>query len=485
MPAGEDWPAIASAVAQAISNDSIDPSVLATIQASPGASYALACSGGVDSLALLLWAKGSGLFPEQSLVVVHYNHQLRGEASDGDEAFVATVARTLGYSFFSAKRPMQDLVSEAALRKDRFAFFHSLMEQRAIRYLLLGHHQDDVVETLCMRLGRGSGASGLSAPRAVQAMPQGCTHLRPFLTISKASILKAMIGVPWREDSSNTQETYLRNRIRKHLVPALQLVFQDRDYTKGFARSRALLEEEDEALTVWTRAALQGQCLDRGLSWSCLQGLPKAVWRRALHYFLKHHGLEDRLSARGFDALLNGFMHRTLSPFSLGAYRIALQDASCSQKALLVCEKQAPKALPVAHPEKAELFPLALGSIITFKQAYRLKLSRLPGSYEERLALIKSYKDDPFHAFIRAEDPLFYRFWKAGDRYRPLNAPGSKKLQDLFVDKKIPAALRPQLPVILGADQYLIWVPGLPIADSHKILPCTQDALKLTYEKVS
>jgi tRNA(Ile)-lysidine synthase len=480
----EDWPARSASVAQAIPESLLPERVLEAIQSAPASSYALACSGGVDSLALLLWARASSLFAKKDILVVHYNHHLRGESSDADEAFVGEVARALGCSFVSSKRPLQSFASEAALRKDRLAFFHATMQDRAIPFLLLGHQRDDVVETLCMRLGRGSGSSGLSAPRPVQLIHPGCIHLRPFLNIPKGIIVKAMEGVPWREDGSNTQETYLRNRVRKSLIPALQGVFKERDCIQGFARSRSLLEEEDEALNTWTRAVLKGQVLDKGLAWSCLRGLPKALWRRALHYFLKHKGLESALSAQGFDLLLEGFLHKTLRPLSVGAYRIALQDTGCPEKALLVCEKQAAKAFPIAHKQEPGPIPLNIDSTVTLKQAYRLKLTVLPGSYEERLALIKSYKDDPFHAFIRADSPLYYRFWKAGDRYRPLNAPGTKKLQDLFVDKKIPASLRAHLPVILDSQLQILWVPGLPVADSHKILPHTQDALKLTYEKV-
>lgn len=477
------WRTFSHAVAQAIPESAIEQRVLAYIQASGTKPYAIACSGGVDSLALLLWARGSPIFFEKSLMVLHYNHQTRGECADADEAFVKDVTEALGCAYRSATRHTHGKASEAALREDRFAFFHTTMQAEGIEALLLGHQVNDVAETLLMRLGRGSGTRGLAAPRPVQRIGP-YVHLRPFLDLSKAAIVGIMqaCGVPWREDASNAEGLYVRNRIRHNVLPALEGAFQgvkDKNMLKGFALSRALLEEEDAALEAWLGQILKDQDLAQGLARACLTGLPRAIWRRALHAFLRFHGLQDRLCASGFAKLLNGFYEATLRPFSVGDKILFLKNNESHKNSVLFCIK---KDLP---PPSPCLDPITLqeGQVIDFPNAYSLSVESFSGTYAERLSGIRTSKGSLYQAFLAADGPLYYRFWHPGDRYRPLNAPGSKKLQDLFVDKKVPKALRRQLPVILDAAFQPVWAPGLPVADSHKILPTTQIALKLTYTK--
>ncbi len=477
------WQNFSHALARAIPESAIEKRVLAYIQASSAPCYAIACSGGVDSLALLLWARGSAVFKDKALTVLHYNHQLRGKLADADEAFVKDVAEALGCAYRSAQRSAKAPISEAALREDRFAFFHTTMQAEGIEALLLGHQEDDVAETLLMRLGRGSGSRGLAAPRPVQTVGS-YVHLRPFLSLSKAFIVRTLraCGISWREDASNLEGFYLRNRIRQSVLPALGEAFKDREVLKGFALSRTLLEEEDEALELWLAQVLKNQDLSKGLSRACLTGLPRALWRRALHVFLRVHGIQNRLSSQGFERLLNDFYDHTLRPLAIGDKTLFLQktgQGKQQQLSLLVCiQKEEEPPLPVLNP-----ILLQRGMILHFPNADALKIEGFPGSYEERLASIEAREASLYEAFVAADRPLYYRFWKQGDRYRPLNAPGSKKLQDLFVDKKVPKGLRSQLPVVLDEAFRPIWAPGLPVADSHKILPATQLALKLTYTK--
>lgn len=477
------WQNFSHAVAQAIPESAIERRVLAYIKTSSAKRYAIACSGGVDSLALLLWARGSAVFKDKALVILHYNHQTRGRYSEGDAAFVKDVAEALGCAYRSATRHTHGQASEAALREDRLAFFHTTMQAEGIEALLLGHQAEDVAETLLMRLGRGSGTRGLAAPRPVQKLGP-YVHLRPFLGISKGDIVGIMqaCGVPWREDASNAEGLYVRNRIRHSVLPALEGAFQavkDKNMLKGFALSRTLLEEEDEALEAWLGQALKDQDLSKGLSRACLAGLPRAIWRRALHVFLRFHGLQDRLCASGFAKLLNGFYEATLKPFSVGDKILILKkDDNGNASMLSFITKEPSSLLQILSPSA-----LKEGQVLHFPNAYSLAVESFSGTYEERLSCMQASKGSLYQAFLAADGPLYYRSWNPGDRYRPLNAPGSKKLQDLFVDKKVPKALRRQLPVVLDAAFQPVWAPGLLVADSHKILPSTQCALKLTYTK--
>lgn len=289
--------------------------------------WAVAFSGGADSLALLLllWAEGPGRWG-RDFVVLHFNHRLRGRAADADERFCRRVCAGLGVRFVSARwnsrrrtRPAgrRAVVSEAESRAARHAFFAREMKRRGCRLLWLAHQQDDIAETMLMRLARGSGTAGLAAPRPVQAMADGRLHLRPLLTLKKAEMTAALrrAGATWREDASNAGQDHFRNRIRRSVVPAWQKA-AGRDAVAGAALARDLLEEDDAALEAWLdrlKPVKRGQ-----LDLATLAGNPVAIARRALHRWLRAVRPETDLSRQGFEVLLAAVRRGTATRFSLG-----------------------------------------------------------------------------------------------------------------------------------------------------------------------
>jgi len=287
--------------------------------------WALAFSGGADSLALLLifWAEGPGRWG-RDIVVLHFNHRLRGRAADADEKFCAQVCRALGVKFLAGRwRGARAGASEAEARAARMEFFRREMVRRRIRLLWFGHQQDDIAETMLMRLARGSGSAGLAAPRPAQAMPGGRWHLRPLLTLTKAEIKVALrrAGATWREDATNDGETFFRNRLRRHVVPAWVRA-AGRDAIAGAALSRERLEEDDTALDAWAGRLTR---LRRGsLDLRPLESAPRAVWRRALHRWLLAVQPVTDLSRQGFDKLLEAIQTGHNTRFSLGAKGFAV-----------------------------------------------------------------------------------------------------------------------------------------------------------------
>src|SRR6185312_6911905 len=211
---------------------------------------AVAFSGGADSLALLLllWAHWPGR--RRRLRALHFDHRLRGKSSRADAAFCARVCRALGVPLTAGAWAEPDAAAgEAGARAARFAFFGREMRRRKLRVLWLGHQQDDIAESMLMRLARGSGAAGLAAPRPLQAGPGG-RRLRPLLGLKKAELAAALAaaGAAWREDETNTEGTFLRNRIRRRVLPAWRRASAGRDALAGAALARELLEEDDDAL---------------------------------------------------------------------------------------------------------------------------------------------------------------------------------------------------------------------------------------------
>lgn len=330
------WPRVAERLAGAIPRQRLHPAVLRWAATSPGKErWAVALSGGADSVALLLllWAH----WPERRarLLALHFDHRLRGRASTDDARFCAALCRALNVDLITGKwvraktAAAPPAVSEAEARAARHAFFDAALRRRRATALFTGHHRDDVAETLLMRLARGSGAAGLAAPRPVHFQPAlGRTHLRPLLTLDKIALVETLraAGGRWREDASNASGVHLRNRVRAELLPVWRAVAAEpgRDALAGLSLSRDLLEEDDGALEIWadriTRIDARG-----GLALAPLRDLPRAVLRRVVRRWLAQGPVKTDLNRHGFNGLLDLIVTRRKGArFSLGAGHFAL-----------------------------------------------------------------------------------------------------------------------------------------------------------------
>ncbi len=331
------WPCVAEALAVRFPRKALHPSVVAWADTAHGDDgtdnnaarhpWAVGFSGGADSLALLLlvWAH----WPErrERLVALHFDHRLRGRASTADARFCERVCAGLGVRFATGTwAGAHKGASEAEARAARFGFFQRAMSRRRIRALWLGHQQDDIAETLLMRLARGSGSAGLAAPRPLQPMPADRIHVRPLLTLKKIELTAALTAADaiWREDASNETEDYTRNRIRREVLPPWCAAAGGRDAPAGAALSRELLDEDDAALEAWVDAlaplSADGRCLDV----NSLHGKPRAVIRRALHRWLVRQRDTGDLSRQGFTGLLTAVERGVFTRFSLGSTGLAV-----------------------------------------------------------------------------------------------------------------------------------------------------------------
>jgi tRNA(Ile)-lysidine synthase len=278
----------------------------------------VAFSGGADSLALLLllWAH----WPERRarLVALHFNHRLRGAAADADERFCRRVCRGLGVRVRVGRwKNRRSGASEEEAREARFAFFDRTMRRIGARALWLGHQQDDIAETMLMRLARGSGTAGLAAPRPVQRVGSQL-RVRPLLTVKKEEVVARLreSGIPWREDRTNAGRVYFRNRIRHQVLPAWQKA-AERDVLAGVALARERLEEDDSALDAWV-AELRPWGRGGVLNVAIFQNRPRALVRRALHRWLLAQPLAGDLSRQGFENLLDAVVAGRSTRRSLG-----------------------------------------------------------------------------------------------------------------------------------------------------------------------
>jgi len=315
------WIRKAAAVAARFPRERLHPAVVAWAESRKARAlgpWAVAFSGGADSLALLLLVCAHWPERRARLVALHFNHRLRGAAANADERFCRRVCRALGVRLRAGRWENRRAgASEEEARMARFAFFERAMRRIGARALWLGHQQDDVAETMLMRLARGSGTGGLAAPRPVQSVGDQ-VRLRPLLTVKKQEVVEGLreCGARWREDRTNAGTAYFRNRIRHRVLPAWQEA-AGRDAVSGAALARERLEEDDAALEAWLRE-LRPFGRGRTLNLGVLKDRPRALLRRALHRWLSAQPLAGELSRPGFEDLLAAAMSGKRTRRSLG-----------------------------------------------------------------------------------------------------------------------------------------------------------------------
>lgn len=189
----------------------------------------VACSGGIDSMVLLDYFRTQQpLLGVQSIAAIHVNHMLRGDESDGDAAFVAAYCERYNIPLYTKAIPIAQMAAsergnvEAIARRERYRFFEQVMQAQAFDALVLAHHADDQIENVVMALTRGLQQGTLGMPTC-RPFASGMLT-RPFLSTTRAQIEQyaAQQQVAYREDASNAQDDYVRNRLRHHVVPLLR-----------------------------------------------------------------------------------------------------------------------------------------------------------------------------------------------------------------------------------------------------------------------
>ena len=474
------WSKSATQLGDAIPAARLHPRVRAWIaeHARADETWSIAVSGGADSVTLLLWLWVHFPKKRKQMLVLHFDHAMRPDSAD-DAKFVQKLAKELGLLFVTARRAPGGAVNEAALRAARMEFFRQELAARAARIIFFGHQRDDIAETMLMRLARGSGASGLCAPRPAREFPDGLVHLRPLLDIERADLRGALqkAGAAWREDSSNAEGHYLRNRLRRDVLPAWRAAERGRDVDAGAARARAALEDDADALEDLTAALMRDLPEGEPLTLARMAGQPRAVVRRALYWWLCLNGAEENLSAAAFDTLLNAVTTAQPGRWSAGPGR--WHELDKSELRMVGREAAAPSAWGPLWLKAGQTVELPNGARLS---ARRVALDRklLKALHEGKInPAIRAYLAWPKKSAAAA---FYARSWQPGDRYRPLGAPGRRKLQDLFTDKKVPAKERWRLPVVCSERNEPWWSPGLPPAHDHRITAATRAALELTYE---
>lgn len=435
----------------------------------------VACSGGADSVYMLcrLWGLAKDLSIE--LIVAHYNHRWREEASEIDAGFVKELAQQLECKFVTASRPEAVAAfTETSARELRLDFLRATANEYECCCIAFGHQQDDILETQLQRLARGSGASGLAAPRPVHSFSVYPTHVRPIIHL-RAELIRGELnesGIPWREDASNNDVSIPRNALRRQIIPALSAALA-RDAVAGAARSRKLIEEDAVALDQLARdcfpeAFKASKSLDR----PALKLAPRALTRRALVAWLGAQGLIQSLSATLLDQLIDlVYVEKGRHRLSVGDGFIELDNTSIRLETADTMK------------ELTGSYSLKVGESVVLSTGAVLKAECVPVDETLRRILSNGEVNANHEAYLATKpDAIFQvRGWQPGDIFRPMGAPGRKKLKNWFIDRQIPIWERKQLPLVTLDSGSIAWVPGFPPADNLIISAGTKIALKLTY----
>lgn len=480
---------------ESVHSESVSAAVLEFIRehqlAESGQTVLVGFSGGPDStvLALILKELAENGQIKLKVELAHLNHRLRGEESDQDEQFCREFAHrnhlpiiTGEKDVASAQTPGESL--EEAARRIRYRFLTATARNRRATVLALGHHADDAAETVLMRLLRGCGLHGLGAipPRRPSHVAPDITVIRPLLTLRRDQILDYLKNQQqdFRSDSSNIDPTYFRNRVRHEILPHLKKN-ADHDISRRLARLNSLASSVERELqkrvdTIWTELVRErtdgAVSLDAEKYADLSVSFRTRVIRRGLEAISESPHFLPALTREHFDAAADLVDRPVGKELTLPGGFIARREHGAIY---LRREERPALEFRTRLDVPGETIVPDLDVII---KAEILDATDRPA--EEFLA-----SDDPWCVHLALDNlrlPLTVRTRDPGDRFRPLNAPGEKKLKDVLIDRKIPHHKRDRIPLVVDDTGRIIWVGGVEVADAVKLTGGEDRILRLIAE---
>ena len=492
-------------------------------------------SGGADSVCLLHvlaeWRRRLGI----RLHVAHLNHQIRGTESQADAEYVASLADSLGVPVtiesqdVAAYRIERKCSIEEAAREVRHAFFAKVAKKVGAHRIAIGHTRDDQVETILMHILRGTGITGLSglspcSPLAYNSQRMSTPAASPSLPVSSRSlrakrsnllVIRPLLDITREEtasycqkhqldpriDSSNLSPSFLRNRLRLHLLPLLRQYNPNID--QALLRLADIAKEdnafmEQQASGLWDQVARQENdaiCLDK----KQMAALPIALQRQLLRTAVTRLAGDVRdIEATHIEAarsLLNKQPSKSISlPHGLicqGGYdelAITRYHSTSAIPLSRIASKAGDSQLPPCpFPQLPDEFHLkvpgktafsgwnVLASIVREQVAFlssRGAMSTDERTCQSNLVAHFDLQKTGMNLCVRRRRP--------GDRFQPLGMNMAKKLHEFMVDAKIPRSWRGRIPIVCSPQQ-IIWVAGWRIDDRVKLTEASQEILRLEF----
>jgi len=402
----------------------------------------VAVSGGPDSMALLHVLVQAG----RKVAVAHCNYNLRGKESDLDQELVRLWCEQHAVVLHSASFETKKLVTSSGnslqmvARDLRYAFFQQLMDAHGYAYTALAHHADDRIESLVMNVLRGTGYRGL------QGMPQTRDRfIRPLIHFRKSHLLEYLKvhDVPFRNDASNAEANYQRNRVRLHLLPMLrQLLPNAEDRLLYFAAST---ERNMQAVQLRMEAEMKSICVNA-------KGECRIDRKRLAAHPFPFTVLREMISPWGFSS--EQAMELLRHP------KEATGEMSSTSHRMFIEEEQV-----IVLPHTA----LETAPQLLFQLEERASISNL--RTDASTILMDAAGLDTSQFMVRK--------WQQGDRFHPFGMKGSKLVSDYFIDSKF-SALEKERTWLLVLGDAIIWVIGHRMDDRLKVTRSTQKVLRIS-----
>ena len=435
-------------------------------------------SAGVDSMVLLNLLHILREPFDLNLVVAHVNHGFRPDESEREADLVRKTSEKLGLLFEYGQFEVRSfqkaggLSPQDAARRLRFHFFNDLLRKHGAQRIALGQNADDQVETVLLRLMRGSGLSGLKGMLPIR---EGKV-VRPLLDVWRREIESYALkkNVPFLVDSSNLKREYVRNRIRLDLIPLIEREVQAN--VRGvILKASAIFREEDECLDRAAEDAYRKIIRDHGktisFSASEFQSLHKAIQWRVIRKMLARMTSEEGGVEEGERPAIDPIYEKLVHPSS--SFRVPLPCGLSLEKryneVLLGRGKRSP-----TPPFEVDLVvpghtPIQeIGKDVVAEEVAR----------SDHAGIIKTTPEMALLDYDCLRFPLKIRNVRPGDRFQPLGVQGTQKVKEFFIDHKIPEFERPNIPFLVSAEG-IAWIVGYRIDDRFKITDRTQKILKV------
>ena len=425
-----------------------------------------AVSGGADSVAMLhalhdLRSRGLFTLP---IIVAHVNHGLRGRESDSDERFVQETAWRLGLACISHHVNVRQLARDArvsiemAARDARRSLFRELSQSIDGAGVANGHTMDDQAETVLLRICRGTSLQGLGGMDYGSAS-SGFRVIRPLLDVHHGEAVRflARHRLGWREDASNKDDVYQRNRIRLEVLPLLRERINP-SITASLVRLAALCREDHALLRAETARWLKKVAAGDELDMNALKRLDVAVLRHVIHLWLS-------LRLPDAAAIDSDMVQRVVRLVGSEAAQV---DLSQGHRAV-----RSGQRLSISR---------ARNPVVRKNARFTVKVEVTSGYEAFRGQRIGQL---PVVGFLNrnkvGRSSIKVRTWRHGDAMKPQGLRGTKKLQDIFTDRKVPPELRTSVPVVTCRGK-IVWLPGYAV-DAGWIVPTPESpSLRITID---
>ena len=419
---------------------------------SSGQTLVAALSGGADSVAMLSVLAGISREHGFGVVAAHLDHALRQDSRE-DVAFCSELCQRLNVPLKTARIDVRARASrqglEAAAREARYAFLREVRQRHAASAIAVAHTRDDQAETVLLRLLRGAGRLGLTAMQ-----PRAGDIVRPLLAVSRPDVLAYLEeqGLSWREDSSNANRSFLRNRVRWELLPYLETRFNPRIRELLTTMARLLSDEQDVLAPLGEQLFARAARHEDGavlLARAALAEAPRAVARLAIRNALTRTG-----GLRGIGAVhVERVLDLSLRPRASGR-RLPLPGAR--EAAVQFAELRIGTRRAIDPPATQ---PLPRAGSLRLADGWTVTVGLCSAEATGRVAAVHATEEEAQSLVVRARQP--------GDRIRVRGREVS--LKRYLAERRVPCDRRQGLPLVATGHRVLC-VPGHP-ADGDECGP--------------